>query len=60
MFVNKEVCEIVLIISDCTGYEFFAAVFIELSRSVYYYHVIFAYIDRRENGKRLVEYGFNF
>ena len=31
-FVNKEVCEIILIISGSTEYEFSAAIFIELSK----------------------------
>ena len=32
MFVNKEVCEIALIISDSADYDFSAAIFIDLSK----------------------------
>ena len=60
-FVNEEVCEIFLIISSCSDYEFSAAILIfkVLMRNVYYYHVILADIDRQENYKRLVAYGFH-
>ena len=62
MFVNEEVCEIVLIISSSTDYEFSAAIFIfkVLMWSVYYYHETLALIDRQEKYKRLVAYGFHF
>ena len=58
MFVNEEVCEIVFTISDST--EFPAAIFIfkALMWSVYYYHDMLADIERQENYKRLVAYGF--
>ena len=48
MFVNEEVCEIALIISSNTDYEFSAAFFIfkALMWSVYYYHKMPADIDR--------------
>ena len=61
MFVNKEVCEVVLIISSSTDYEFSAAIFIfkALMWSVYYYHEMFVGIERQENYKRLVTYGFH-
>ena len=56
MFVNEEVCEIVLIISSSTDYEFSAAIFIfkALMWSVYYYHEMFVDIERQENYKRLM------
>ena len=61
MFLNEEVCEIVLIISSSTDYEFSAAIFIfkALMWSVYYYHEMLADIERQENYKRLVAYGFH-
>ena len=61
MFVNEEVCEIVLIISSCTDYEFSAAILIfeVLMWNVYSYHEIPADIDRQENYKRLLAYGFH-
>ena len=61
MFVNEKVCEIVLIISSSTDYEFSAAIFIfkALMWSVYYYHEMLADIERQENYKRLVAYGFH-
>ena len=59
MFVNEKVCEIVLIISDSTEYDFSASIFIELSK--FWYEVFTAimgwmlvHVGRRENGKRLV------
>ena len=59
MFVNEKVCEIVLIISDSTEYDFSTSIFIELSK--FWYEVFTAimgwmlvHVDRRENGKRLV------
>ena len=60
MFVNEEECEIVLISSSSTGYEFCAAIFIfkALMWSVYYYHEMLADLERQENYKRLVVYGF--
>ena len=56
MFVNEDVCEIVLIISSCTDYEFSAAILIfkVLKWNVYYYHEVLVDIDRPENSKRLV------
>ena len=60
MFVNEEVCEI--IISSTTDYEFSAAIciFKALIWSVYYYHeMLSSDIDRREKYKRLVVYGFH-
>ena len=61
MFVNKDVCEIVFIISSSTDYEFSAAMYIfkALMRSVYYYHKMLADIERRQKYKRLVAYGFH-
>ena len=61
MFVNEEVCEIVLIVSSGTDYEFSAAIFIfkTLMWSVYYYHEVLADIERQENYKRLMAYGFH-
>ena len=61
MLVNEEVCEIVLIISSCTDYEFSAALLIlkVLMWNVYYCHEMLADIDRQENYKRLVAYGFH-
>ena len=61
MFLNEEVCEIVLIISSSTDYEFSAAIYIfkALIWSVYYYHEMLADIERQENYKRLVAYGFH-
>ena len=61
MFVNEEVCEIFLIISSCTDYEFSAAILIfkVLMWNVYYYHEMLADIDREENYKWLVAYGFH-
>ena len=61
MFVNEEVCEIILIISSSTDYEFSTAFFIfkALMWSVYYYHKMLADIGREENYKRLVAYGFH-
>ena len=61
IFVNEEVCEIFLIISSCTDYEFSAAILIfkVLMWNVYYYHEMLADIDRQENYKRLVAYGFH-
>ena len=58
MLVNEEVCEIVLIISSCTDYEFSAAILI-LMWNDYYYHEMLADIDRQENYKRLMAYGFH-
>ena len=59
MFLNEKVCEIVLIISDSTEYDFSASIFIELSK--FWCEVFTAimgwmlvHVDRRENGKRLV------
>ena len=61
MFVNKEVCEIVLITSSRTDYEFTAAIFIfkALMWSVYYYHEMLGDIERQENYKRLLAYIFH-
>ena len=61
VFVNEEVCEIFLITSSCTDYEFSAAILIfkVLMWNVYYYHEILTDIDRQENYKRLVVYGFH-
>ena len=61
MFGNEEVCEIALIISSSTDYEFSAASFIfkALMWSVYYYHKMLADRDRKENYKTLVAYGFH-
>ena len=61
MFVNEEVWEIVLIISSCTDHEFSAALLILkfLMWNIYYYHDILADIDRQENYKRMVAYGFH-
>ena len=61
-FVNEEVCEIFLIISSCSDYEFSAAILIfkVLMWNVYYYHEILTDIDRQENYKRLVVYGFHY
>ena len=61
MFINKEVCEVVLVVSSSTDYEFSAAIFIfkALMWSVYYYHEILADTERQENYKRLVAYGFH-
>ena len=61
MFVNKDVCEIVLITCSSTDYQFSAAIYIfkALIWSVYYYHKMLADIDRREKCKRLVAYGFH-
>ena len=60
MFVKVEVCEIVFILNSSTEYEFSAATFIfnDSIWSVYYYYEMLAYIDRQENGKRLVAYDF--
>ena len=60
MFVNEEVCEIVLIKSSSSDYEFYAAILIfkALVWSVYYYHEMLGDIDRQENYKRLAVYGF--
>ena len=56
MFVNKEVCEIVVIISSSTGYEFSAAIFIfkVLMWGVYYYHEMLADVGKPEKYERLV------
>ena len=61
MFVNEEVCQIVLIITSSTEYEFSASIFIfkALMWSVYYYHDMFVDIGRQENYKRLVACGFH-
>ena len=61
MFVNEEVCEIALILSSCTDYEFSAAILIfkVLMWNVYYYYEMLADIDRQQNYKRLVAYGFH-
>ena len=61
MFVDKEVCEIVLIIINCTDYEFSTAIFIfkTLMWSVYYYQEMIADIDRQESYKRLMAYSFD-
>ena len=61
MFLNEEVCEIVLIISSSTDYKFSAAffIFMALMWNVYYYHEMLVDIGREENYKRLVAYGFH-
>ena len=61
MFVNQEVSEIVFVICSCTDYELSAAilVFKVLMWDVYYYHEMLADIDRQQNYKRLVVYGFH-
>ena len=61
MFVIEEVCEIALIISSYTDYDFSAAVLIfkVLMWNVYYYHEMLADIDRQKNHKRLVSYCFH-
>ena len=61
MFLNEEVCEIVLIISSSTDCKFSAAffIFMALMWNVYYYHEMLVDIGREENYKRLVAYGFH-
>ena len=61
MFVNEEVFEIAPIISSCSDYVFSSAILIfkVLMWNVYYYHEMLADIDRQENYKRLVAYGFH-
>ena len=61
MFVNEEMCEIVLIISSSTDYEFSTAFFIfkALVWKIYYDHKMLVDIGREENYKRLVAYGFH-
>ena len=60
-FVKEDVCEIVLIISTSTDYEFSTVIYIfkVLIWSVYYYHEMLADTDRREKYKRLVAYRFH-
>ena len=57
MFVNDK-CVKLFLICDSTDYEFSATTFIALSR-FYHFHGILDNVDRRENSKTLVVYGFH-
>ena len=61
LFVEEDVCEIVLIINNSTDYEFSAAIYIfkTLMWSVYYYYEMLADIGRREKYKRLMAYSLH-